>query len=114
MENKQKCSYQKHADINAISYCIECDIFMCNKCTDYHNDVLVNHHKYSLNENINEIFTGLCKEPKHKNELEFYCKTHNQLCCAACLSKIKKNGNGQHTDCDVCLIEEIKNEKKIN
>ena len=57
-------------------------------------------------------FSGICKEIKHKVELEFYCKNHNQLCCAACLSKIKNKGNGQHSDCDVCLIEEIKNEKK--
>ncbi len=37
---------------------------------------------------------------------------HNQLCCAACLSKIKDKINGQHTNCNVCSIEEIENEKK--
>ena len=44
-------------------------------------------------------------------ELEYFCKTHNQLCCAACLCKIKKNENGKHLDCDTCTIEEIKNVK---
>ena len=29
-----------------------------------------------------------------------------------CISKIKGKGNGQHTDCNVCFIEEIKDEKK--
>ena len=34
------------------------------------------------------------------------------LCCAACISKIKGKGNGQHADCDICFIENIKDEKK--
>ena len=67
----------------------------------------------NLNEyNFNEIFTGISKDPKHKNELDFYCKNHNKLCCLACISKIKDKGNGQHTDYNVCLIEEIKDGKK--
>ena len=45
-------------------------------------------------------------------KLEFYCKAHNTLCCAACLSKIKEKGNGQHFECEVCCIENIKEEKK--
>ena len=49
---------------------------------------------------MKEIFTGYCKEEKHNNELSFFCRTHNQLCCAACLSKITKKGNGQHADCE--------------
>ena len=113
MENNKKCSSKKHQDINAVSYCIECDIFMCNKCLNHHNEILDHHHKYNLNENINEIFTGICKEKGHKDKLDFYCKSHNQLCCVACLSKVKKKGIGQHTDCNACLIEEIKDEKKI-
>ena len=112
MENNKKCSSKKHQDTNAISFCIECDIFMCNKCANHHNEILVHHHKYNLNENINEIFTGFCIEEGHKDKLDFYCKDHNKLCCVACLSKIKKKGIGQHTDCNACLIEDIKNEKK--
>ena len=42
----------------------------------------------------------------------FYCKNHNKLCCAACLSKMKVNGYGQHFNCEVCLIKDIKKEKK--
>ena len=30
----------------------------------------------------------------------------------ACIAKIKGEGNGQHTDCNVCFIKEIKDEKK--
>ena len=100
MENQKKCSSKKHNDINAISYCVECDIYMCNKCMNYHSEILENHHKYNLDKNIEEIFTGICKEKNHRKELDFFCKTHNKLCCAACISKIKEKGNGQHTDCN--------------
>ena len=53
MEN-QKCSSKKHKDSNAISFCQECNIFMCNKCLILHDDLLDFHHKIDLNkENIN-------------------------------------------------------------
>ena len=113
MEYNKKCSSKKHVDINAISYCQECDVFMCNKCINHHDEVLDFHHKYNLNEqDITDIFTGICKEPKHKKELNYYCKNHNQLCCVACLSKIKDEENGQHTECNVCSVKDIENEKK--
>ena len=56
-----------------------------------------------------DIFTGLCKEENHNGlELEYYCKNHRQLCCAACICKIKGKGKGNHNDCEVCFIEEVK------
>ena len=45
-------------------------------------------------------------------KLEYFCRNHNQLCCAGCIAKIKKEKNGMHKDCDFCIIEEIKDEKK--
>jgi len=67
--------------------------------------------KYNLNENIQEIFTGICKEPNHNDKLIYYCKNHNQLCRPARLCKIKDKDNGQHTDCNVCLIDKSKKKK---
>ena len=87
---------------------------MCHKCENHHSELFQDHHKHKLDEDINAIFTGFCKEKNHYEQLEFFCKNHNQLCCAACISKIKREGKGQHTDCDVCNIEDIKNEKKNN
>ena len=112
MEGQKKCSNKKHSEINAISYCLECNLYLCNKCTNYHLELLDTHHNCTLDKNHQDIFTGLCKEKNHKNKLEFYCKSHNTLCCAACLSKIKEKGNGEHFECDVCCIETIKEEKK--
>ena len=77
-----------------------------------HSGLCPNHHKFNWDKDINEIFTGYCKEPNHNDELEFFCKSHNKLCCAKCIIKIKSKGKGQHRDCEVFNIEEIKNEKK--
>ena len=112
MEPNIKCSNKKHAEIEAINYCPDCNLYLCNKCINTHSEFYENHKSYKLDKNINDLFTGKCKEMNHKLDLEFFCKTHNKLCCAACLSKIKGNQNGQHFDCNVCTIEEIKTEKE--
>ena len=110
MEAK-KCSSEKHKENNAIYYCSECKIYMCNKCEIFHSKLFKDHHPINLDKDITEIFTGFCTEDNHKNELEYFCKTHNKLCCAACIAKIKKKENGKHKDCEVCIIEDIKEEK---
>ena len=110
--NNLKCTSKEHADVNAISFCQICDIYMCNTCEKIHNNLCFHHITYKLNNNIDEVFNGICQEKKHSIELEYYCKNHNKLCCAACLCKIKGERNGQHKDCDVCPIIDIKEEKK--
>ena len=110
MQNRIKCSLEEHKEIKAISYCPECRNYMCNKCEKTHSSFLKNHHPYFLNKE-EEIFTGFCKEKNH-SELKYFCKNHNVLCCVACIAKLNKKGEGQHKDCDICYIEEIKDEKK--
>ena len=113
MENKNmKCSQIEHGEIDAISYCQECKVYLCNKCDNFHSKLLKNHHAYNLDKNLNEIFIDLCKEENHSLKMVYFCKNHNQLCCAACIAKIKGEGNGQHTDCNVCFINDIREEKK--
>ena len=112
MEEKKKCALKNHSNIDAKYYCIECNIFLCNKCFNFHSDLFENHHTHELNKNIKEMFFGICTELNHGKELDYYCKNHNQLCCLVCLSKIKEKGYGKHHDCNICKIEEIKDEKK--
>ena len=110
---KQKCSSKKHEQIDAIIFCLECRIYMCNKCENFHSELFLNHHQVKLNnDNSKEIFTGFCDEKNHLDKLEFFCKNHNKLCCASCIIKIKKKGKGQHSNCNVCIIEDIKREKR--
>ena len=109
---KKKCSLKEHSDINANIYCKKCDIYICNKCEVYHSKLFESHKNYILSSNINEINDEFCGEENHHNyELKYYCKDHNILCCAACIAKIKTKGDGQHMNCEVCCIEDIKEEK---
>ena len=112
MEVPKKCSHKKHSEFNAISYCTECNLYLCNKCVNMHTEYLETHHLINLDKSNQEIFSGLCQEVGHKDKLEYYCKNHNKLCCSACISKIKENGKGEHHDCEICSIKEIKEEKK--
>ena len=115
MENKIiKCSLKKHNSIDAIYFCQDCNIYMCNKCLNHHSELFEAeiHKIINLNKDTNELFTGFCNEEGHKIKLEYYCKTHNILCCAACLSVINSKGNGKHRKCKVFNIEDIKGEKK--
>ena len=111
MEKEKKCSLEEHKEINAIKYCPECRIYICNKCENHHSSLFNNHHAYNINKE-EEIFTGFCPEKNHTIKLEFFCKNHNQLCCAACIAKINGKGVGQHKDCEISFIEDIKEEKK--
>ena len=47
IQNK-KCSSNKH-EINAISYCDLCKIYMCNKCSNLHSELFQNHQAINLN-----------------------------------------------------------------
>ena len=82
---KKKCSSKEHGEIDAINYCVECKVYMCKNCINFHSKLLQNHHIYGINEEMKDIFTGFCKEENHDIKLEFYCKNHNILCCAACI-----------------------------
>ena len=113
MENKKKkCSLNKHSESEAISYCQQCKIYLCNKYLNLHPEFVDNHTLINLDKNLNEIFINICKHENHNKELEFYCKDHNTLCCACCLCKLKSRGYGQHCDCKYCDINDIKDEKK--
>ena len=111
-KQKKKCLLIDHKENDADCYCQECKIYMCNKCENFHSSLFKNHHAYKLDKDISEIFTGLCKEENHDIELKYFCKTHNKLCCGACIAKLKGEGNGQHTDCNICFIKDIQEEKK--
>ena len=113
MEDKKiKCSLSKHSESEAISYCQQCKIYLCNKCQNYHSELYDNHNLINFEQDLNKIFIDICKHENHNKELEFYCKDHNTLCCVSCLFKIKTRGYGQHCDCKFCDINDIKDEKK--
>ena len=112
MDFKPKSSCSAHKESDAISFCEQCKIFMCNKCLNYHKELFKNHQQNKIDKNNNDIFIDICKENGHEKKLEFFCKIHNKLCCGLCITKLNEKGYGQHNVCDVCSIENIKEEKK--
>jgi hypothetical protein len=113
MEVKKKiCSNIEHGEIIAITFCAKCQIYLCNKCETTHSKLFRNHSSFIFDAENEDIFTGFCQNENHQIELEYFCKSHNELCCADCLSKIKLKSNGKHKDCDVCCLEDIKNQKE--
>ena len=111
--DKKKCFFEEHKEVLAIFYCQNCNLFMCNKCEEnFHSKYFKNHRSYKIDKDNQDIFTGYCQENNHLEALKFFCKNHNKLCCSSCICKIKNEIYGQHTDCDVCYINDIKEEKK--
>ena len=108
-QEKIKCFSKKHANIDAIIYCQNCRVYMCNKCKNLHSDLFEEH---LLENDLSNIFTGICNEPNHNCELEYFCETHNLLCCSKCIGSFKNKGYGKHGQCKVYLIEDIKSNKK--
>jgi hypothetical protein len=111
IQNK-KCSSKKHSEIDAESFCLECNKYLCDKCLNFHSELFDNHQICKLDKNVEDFFSGFCKEKGHNNKLEYYCLDHNQLCCANCLCKISDGKNGQHKNCKVCPLDQIKDEKR--
>ena len=109
------CYNEDHLNIQANYYCAECKTYMCKKCENFHSKLFKKHNIYNLDktQNISDIFTGFCKEENHTDKLEYFCKTHNKLCCAACIAKVKAKDKGQHSECKICVLEDIK-ESKVN
>lgn len=109
---EKKCYTKSHANKKAIKFCLNCNKYLCELCLASHAKCDRKHELYSIDNELNLSFKGTCQENNHPNNLDYYCSTHNNLCCAACLCKIKDKGDGQHTECKACSIEEIKEEKR--
>ena len=111
-QNKKYCFLPEHSENEAISFCLGCKQFMCNKCEKQYSERCKNHTKYKIdNNNQKDTFIGYCLEKNHLVKLSYYCKQHNNLCCGLCITRIKDKLNGQHSNCDICSIEDIEKEK---
>ncbi len=53
---------EEHKEVDAIKYCPECRIYMCNKCNNYHSSPLFkNHPPYNIN-NEDEYLQAFVKK----------------------------------------------------
>ena len=104
-----ECSMINHTGQKSMKYCDKCKIFMCHQCLVHHKALFHNHNLIDLTQDNKNLFIEICQENNHLNKFEFFCRTHNKLCCLSCTEK-----NGKHNKCEICKIEDIKEEKKIN
>ena len=111
----EKCSSINHKEIEALSFSNDCKLYMCNKCENYHSELFKERHnliKLQKDKDMDDVLSEFCNEKNHKLEFQYLCKKHNTLCCAKCITKLKGKENGQHSDCDICFIEDIEKEKR--
>ena len=111
-EIESKCSSINHRNIDAVIFCHICKKYFCNQCQSFHSDIFQNHITQKISNMNKKIFTGVCPDKNHINILEYYCKSHNQLCCVACIGKIKDEKNGKHNDCEIFKLKDIKPQKE--
>ena len=111
-EIESKCSSIGHRNIDAIIFCHMCKKYFCNQCQSFHSNIFQHHISQKISDMNKEIFTGLCQDKNHINILKYYCKNHNQLCCVACIGKIKDEINGKHNDCEIFKLKDIKPQKE--
>lgn len=99
-----KCSTQNNDNKIANKYCNECNLYMCNNCLNSHQNLFKYHQILDLIDDKAHLVNEFCKEDKHSNKLEYYCETHNQLCCLSCI--------GNHKNCKMYGLYDIINDKK--
>ncbi|VDI59110.1 Hypothetical predicted protein [Mytilus galloprovincialis] len=88
------------------AFCPQCEDFLCGACQNHHKvaKLLISHQTISIVEYMKLptfIKNVNIKCADHENIFEFYCKTHDNLCCKQCLIT-------SHNDCnEITLIEDL-------
>ena len=115
-EQEVKCD-ECNEDDPVISFCPECNSFLCHACNDHHkrNKRYRGHAVVPLTELKSnkdapiqaKVKIPLCKE--HDEQLKYYCETCDELVCMYCT--VKKH-NGHHHDSVKQMATKHRNELK--
>ena len=108
---------------NGTQLCQELTFQQQATCEDFKNGKILvltsknQEDNSSIDENIKKkpvsdkppikTFSGFCEINEHNAELQYFCKTHNKLCCAKCVTEAKF----QNSSCVFVSNEEIRGEK---
>jgi hypothetical protein len=110
-----KC--QKHGE-KATKQCKECNIFLCEKCINSHNDLFNNHTLSSISDStrkqnpLSVPNEDKCKE--HNKDFSSYCKSCKLSLCSFCLNddSIKKKHQGHNLITYKNLIDSANEQNK--
>ena len=75
-KNSKNCYHHAHSNIKAIFYCIECKIYLCNKCGNFHSKLYNSYHKYKIKMSSEKDVQSVKEE---LNQLEFEDKFDLEL-----------------------------------
>ena len=110
-----KC--QKHGE-KATKQCKECNIFLCEKCINSHNDLFNNHTLSTISDSTRKQNPqsvpneDKCKE--HNKDFSSYCKSCKLSLCSFCLNddSIKKKHQGHNLITYKNLIDSANEQNK--
>ncbi|CAC5355933.1 unnamed protein product [Mytilus coruscus] len=94
---KNVCTLCQDDDVPslAVTWCIECEVFLCIDCDKHHNKSRsFKHHKTMSFEDYHKLpacmleISSQCQE--HNKKFELYCSFHACPCCVQCVSKHRK------------------------
>lgn len=92
------CSLCKEDDVNneAITWCTECDTFLCLDCDKHHSrNKSSKQHKTLLSINYTKLPDFIIKTgnrcPDHDQRYELYCPNHSDACCLECFTEKHQN-----------------------
>ena len=106
---KRKCS--KHQNAEVVTYYPECKKFCCTECDKLMRELFPEYHPLPIEEasELTLTFEDRCKEIGHSDcPLNYFCKTHNELCCSECAY----SGTGKHRGCAVVRARDMEMEFK--
>ncbi|XP_063411406.1 uncharacterized protein LOC134694331 [Mytilus trossulus] len=90
-ESPQFCDVCLNRDLNktAEEYCPQCEEVLCGECRDHHKISRSSKSHKTITVDKYNILPSFIKKIKHNCEehdfvLEFFCKSHDSLCCKIC------------------------------
>ena len=118
VDGEQEVKCDECDDDPVVSFCPECNIFLCHSCNDHHkrnkryrSHAVVPLTELKSNKDVAPIQAKvkipLCKE--HDEQLKYYCETCDQLVCMYCT--VKKH-NDHHHDSVKQMATKHRNELK--
>ena len=99
-ETELKCDECGDDNDPVVALCVDCELYLCKVCHDYHIKKHKTHDVLSLSSISKEGTTGQSTGkvlycPEHqKNELDYYCKTCDKIVCLYCT--VKDHGGHTH------------------
>ena len=87
-ETELKCDECGDDNDPVVALCVDCELYLCKVCHEYHKKENWDHNILSLGDATDQPKEKVLYCPEHKkNELDYYCETCDKLLCIYCATK---------------------------